>query len=530
MSYIDNTLEGMWNRFKLDFIPIWRETWSVLLLSSIFLLYLPFKLSAISYQLLAIWVLSTVFILASQRVFWMYHHIPSIHVASILSALAIYSLIRDYRLIGLICVLSILIPNLYNKINFYLLYRKDKRLPYFQNSDQFFYIPEIARYIKERTAPAEYIYVWGPFVQIYRLSDRLSCEGFLFHFVRPYTYWHTYLFDEIIGGIISKRPAYIVLIRPDFDIDVLKRITGLDYNMERVFFNRYRIYRLKGKIADSMRIKDMQQEEKLEWLESLTPGSMDYGIDNFYIKKGMYDTAIKEFKEGLTLNPNDLLMKFEFAELLKKQRQYRDAIKLFQEIAKKYDKKEWLHFEMGVSYREMGDIENALKEFEREERLYSGKADTHHQRGIIYRLQGKYEKSLTEFEQAIAINPKVEWVHHEIGVTYWNMGDIKNAVKELEIEDKSYPEKAVTLYSLYSISAENGKREYAEDGFSRMLKNNEASIGIKAGCCFHLGKIYMEGNRIHEAVKFFSRCLELLPEHKKAAEYLKQLRAMSNEQ
>lgn len=524
MSYIDNTLKVIWNRFKFDFTPIWKETWSVLLLSSISLLYLPFRLSTLSYQLLAIWVLSTVFILMSQRVFWMYHHIPFVHVASILSALIIHSLIKDYRLIGLIGVLSILIPNIYNKINFYLLYRKDKRLPYFQNSDQFFYLPEIAKYIKEKTTPREYIYIWGPFVQIYRLSDRLSCERFLFHFVKPYTKWHTYLFDEILTGIISKEPAYIVMVRPDFNIEILRQITGLDYELERVFFNRYRVYRLKGRISEPMKISDMREEDKIKWLEYLTPGSMNYRIDDYYIKKGMYMEAMREFEEGLKINPNDIWMKLGMAGLLREQRRYDDAFRLYQEIEHSDRKKEWLCLEKGITYREMGDIGNALKEFEKEERLYPQKVAVYHNRGIAYKMQNKYKEALEEFNKALAIDPKTEWVHHEMGITYREMGDMDNAVKELELEDRLYQGKTVTQYNLYSVYEGNGRKGIAIDGYNRLLENRDMSESFKAGCYFHLGKLYAEDNKKNEAIKLFEKCLELIPEHKRAAEYLKQLK------
>lgn len=398
-GYIDNSLKALWDRFKIDFIPIWRDTWSVLLLSFIFLLYIPFELSAISYQLLAVWLLSTIFVFVSQRVFRMYHYIPLIPIVSILAALTIYK-IYEFGMIPLISgVIFILAANIYRKLKFLYLYKKDMRLLHLQKSDQLFYIPEIARYIKERTAPDDYIYEWGPYVHLYRLADRPSCEGFLFHFVKPYSQWHTYLFDEILKGIILKKPVYIVLVRTDFNIDILRQITGLDYNMERLFFNRYRVYRLKGKVSEPLNIDDMHWKEKIRWLELLTDGSQDYEkVDDFYIKRGMYEEAMNEYREALKLNPTDLLMKHGMEVL-----------------------------------------------------------------------------------------------------------------------------KIITQYNLYSASAENGGREYAKEGFHNILKIEDAPIDLKAGCCFHLGKIYMNDNRLNDAVDYFKKCLIFLPQHKKAAEYLNQL-------
>lgn len=399
LDYIDNSLKALWDRFKIDFIPIWRDTWSVFLLSSIVLLYIPFEVSAINYQLLAVWLLSTTFVFISQRVFRMYQYIPLIQIASILSAVAIYKIFESGMMPLIAGTALILMFNIYQKMRFIYLYKKDMRLLHLQKSDQLFYIPEIARYIKERTAPDDYIYEWGPYVHLYRLADRPSCEGFLFHFVKPYSQWHTYLFDEILKGIILKKPVYIVLVRTDFNIDILRQITGLDYDMERLFFNRYRVYRLKGKVSEPLNIDDMHWKEKMRWLELLTHGSSDYDkIDGFYIKRGMYEEAMNEYRDALKLNPTDLLMKHGMEVL-----------------------------------------------------------------------------------------------------------------------------KIITQYNLYSASAENGGREYAKEGFYNILKNEDAPIELKAGCCFHLGKIYMNDNRLNDATDYFKRCLIFLPQHKKAAEYLNQL-------
>lgn len=404
IDYIENSLSALWDRFKLDFIPIWRDTWSIIILSAIsFYFLIPQLFNSLTHQLLIIWLLSSFFVFISQRVFRMYQYIPLIQIASILSAVAIYK-IFEFGMMPLISgVIFILAVNIYRKLRLLYLYKKDKRLLSLQKSDQLFYIPEIARYIKERTAPDDYIYEWGPYAHLYRLADRPSCEGFLFHFVKPYSQWHTYLFDEILKGIILKKPVYIVLVRTDFNIDILRQITGLDYDMERLFFNRYRVYRLKGKVSEPLNIDDMHWKEKIRWLELLTHGSSDYDkIDGFYVKRGMYEEAMNEYRDALKLNPTDLLMKHGMEVL-----------------------------------------------------------------------------------------------------------------------------KIITQYNLYSASAENGGREYAKEGFHNILKNEDAPIELKAGCCFHLGKIYMNDNRLNDATDYFKRCLMFLPQHKKAAEYLNQLRVVN---
>ncbi len=120
IDYIDNSLKALWDRFKLDFIPIWRDTWSVLLLSFISLLYIPFELSTTKYQLLAVWLLSTILVFISQRVFRMYQYIPLIQITSILSAVAIYK-IFEFGMMplisGVIFISAIVFLSPFSKLN-----------------------------------------------------------------------------------------------------------------------------------------------------------------------------------------------------------------------------------------------------------------------------------------------------------------------------------------------------------------------------------------------------------------------------
>ncbi|MEK6590216.1 MAG: hypothetical protein AABZ11_06005, partial [Nitrospinota bacterium] len=240
----------------------------------------------------------------------------------------------------------------------------------------------------------------------------------------------------------------------------------------------------------------------------------------------MYEEAMNEYRRGLELNPNDILIKHGMANLMRNQKRYEEAFNLYQNIEKADKKREWLHLDKGIAYGEMGDIGNAIKELEIEERLYPGKADTHHQRGIIYRLQHYYNMALEEFKCTNDIAPGFEYVHHEMGITYREMGYIGNAIKELEIEERHYPGKIITLYNLYSAYESVRRKGEAIAGFHNILRSKMPSITIKAGCYFHLGRICMGDNRHYEAIKFFKRCLKIQPGHKKAKESLRQLRPL----
>ena len=212
---------------------------------------------------------------------------------------------------------------------------------------------------------------------------------------------------------------------------------------------------------------------------------------------------------------------------LRKNGKIKDAIENFKKAIEIYSSIEGLYLELGISYREMGDIDNALKSFEREEKLYPGKAAVYHNRGLTYKGVHKYEEALKEFKKAVNIDPKAEWVHYDMGITYREMGDIESAIEEIETEERLYPGKVAVLYSLYSAYEETGREKSAAEGFYNILKIKGISANFKAGCYFYLGKIYMEDKKKNEAIKFFKMCLKSMPGHRKAAEYLKLVGAVS---
>jgi glycosyltransferase involved in cell wall biosynthesis len=78
-------------------------------------------------------------------------------------------------------------------------------------------------------------------------------------------------------------------------------------------------------------------------------------------------------------------------------------------------------------------------------------------------------------------------------------------------------------YKLGSYLKHLGRDAAAREFFSYVLKTAERK-DLKAAAAFHLGEICYKMNEISEAASFFQQCLELIPEHKKAQEYMGTIR------
>jgi hypothetical protein len=84
---------------------------------------------------------------------------------------------------------------------------------------------EVAEYVKEHTQESDYIFIWGFGTLIYFLSDRSSPSRFVFPNALltkshpKYEEWRR----ELIDGLISKKPVYILVVEQD----ALPWVTGV---------------------------------------------------------------------------------------------------------------------------------------------------------------------------------------------------------------------------------------------------------------------------------------------------------------
>jgi 4-amino-4-deoxy-L-arabinose transferase-like glycosyltransferase len=72
-------------------------------------------------------------------------------------------------------------------------------------------VVDVARYIKERTAPEDYIYQWGFEPELYFLSDRRAPNRFTIWFFVEKSREPAAAVRELVDSIATKKPKYVVL-------------------------------------------------------------------------------------------------------------------------------------------------------------------------------------------------------------------------------------------------------------------------------------------------------------------------------
>jgi len=92
--------------------------------------------------------------------------------------------------------------------------------------------------------------------------------------------------------------------------------------------------------------------------------------------------------------------------------------------------------------------------------------------------------------------------------------------KALSLEPPDRNVKANVLYAMGSNYERQGKWNEAIERFNYVVNNGPLSIKFSGGSHFHLGYIYKELGKEKEAKQHFEECLRIIPNHKKAKEYL----------
>lgn len=130
------------------------------------------------------------------------------------------------------------------------------------------------------------------------------------------------------------------------------------------------------------------------------------------------------------------------------------------------------------------------------------------------------DKILMEIQQSIKMRDPSS--NLSAGNVFERCGDIERAITEYKRSFERAYDPIRSLYHLASILKRTGHQDEALKYFEQMdnYEYNPCYSYYFAQRYFHRGEIYYESGEIYKACEDFKRCLEFLPEHKKAKKYL----------
>ena len=197
--------------------------------------------------------------------------------------------------------------------------------------------------------------------------------------------------------------------------------------------------------------------------EDVPAAHLDLGTAE--IQAGQYEDAIRQAKQALASNPNDLRATRVLASALTQHGDSAEAVEPFTRIAKAEPTVENLYplAMCLLQTKKPEDRTRALAVFEQMKLMAGDSGSLHVLFGRAYREAGDMPAAIKEFQRAVAIDPKTPHAHYFLGLAQLFLKDWKptpEAEAELKKEAEAYPHDYLANYMLGFLTS--GERRYDE--------------------------------------------------------------------
>jgi len=164
-----------------------------------------------------------------------------------------------------------------------------------------------------------------------------------------------------------------------------------------------------------------------------------------------------------------------------------------------------------------GDYTSALRELLKAEKFYSEDPFLQNDLGFVYKEKEKYDLAIKHFKKALELKPDFMPAKNNLGTAYLAKKDWDAAIACFEeiIDDLLYTTPQNPLFNLGLVYYQKKDYQNAEKYFLDCLKYYKDGFQkdptyIKA--LYHLGQIYIESERIPEAIGVLEKAAEDAPE------------------
>ena len=348
------------------------------------------------------------FMIACQKGFSRYHYIPLNAFLAISTGLGIDRLweINETTGITAMVILAIstvcagyrIMPYLFNTNDVKVLSRHEK-------FEQLIYLPllgkTLRRLARRKKEANQRLFVWGNFVQLYHETNLLASDQFIHYCIGP---WDKPIladyFDTVIGGLLLHKPTYFIKTYPNFDMEQLQLITGLNYQKIKISFGRYSIYCLKNYTRRAINPLSFSPNVKLKLMAEMTENApLIPTVDKSDLYMGHFCNGIKECKRVLRVNPYDEEIVKYLAELYVQSGKSEKAIHTLESL--KMLRPETKHIRlilasMSLKQNKINEAERLIKE---EKSLFGKNVEIDYHLGLLASSKGDYLNAASFFQE-----------------------------------------------------------------------------------------------------------------------------------
>lgn len=251
-----------------------------------------------------------------------------------------------------------------------------------------------------------------------------------------------------------------------------------------LLFNTVQAQKLLIDKADSLYVNGNYSKAINEYSKVKNLSSVYHKIAKSYIAIGNYDKALNNYKLSIEANPEDALLKYEYAKLLSKTKKYEEASNVFYSLIDMDYKNPNYHYELGLVLEHLKDstaqnrfhsaymldrthqkaifrmarfhvkkrhyktanyyIDEGLSSYANNKELISLKAQN-------YYWKKDYDNAVVWFEKLLELNESSQFIHEKLSYSYSKIYKYQEAIEQCKKALKFDPKNANNLYILAQL-------------------------------------------------------------------------------
>ncbi|BAO75940.1 TPR domain protein [Winogradskyella sp. PG-2] len=274
----------------------------------------------------------------------------------------------------------------------------------------------------------------------------------------------------------------------------------------------------------------------IEIYKSLKDLNEIYGkIAKAYIAIGNYGEGLVNYKKAIDANPENTLLKYEYAKLLTKTKKYDESHQLFKVLIASDSLNPNYHYELGIVLEKQKDtlaIQEFIKTFDLDlthqkaifkiakYNIKKRKFETAHRfidKGLesyinnielvslkaqAYYFQDYYTHSVVWFKKLLDLGEKSEFIHEKLSLSYAQNSDYEDAIYHRKQALKYSPNDANAIFVIGTYYQSLSNFEKAEEYISKALKLQDQSLSDEYQ---RLGVILNRQKKYEKAIKAFQK-------------------------
>jgi tetratricopeptide (TPR) repeat protein len=257
-----------------------------------------------------------------------------------------------------------------------------------------------------------------------------------------------------------------------------------------------------------------------------------------YVAIGNYDKGLANYEKAVKSNPEDILLRYDYAKLLSRTKNYEEANQLFKNLIARDSLNPNYHYELGLVLEKQNDTtaynaylktfdldvthqkaifkiakQNLIKrKFELAHRFidkglesYANNVELISLKAQTYYYQEYHTHAVVWFNKLLDLGEKSEFIHEKLSLSYAQNSDYEDAIYHRKQALKYNPKDANAIFVIGTYYERLSNFEMAEEYIANALKLQDVSLSKEFQ---KLGTILNRQKKYEKAIKAFQKSLK----------------------